>query len=106
MWYGQHGSIPRLHSALNHGHFDGLHLSLFSGGREFLRDYGFGRWVNVEPKFGGRYIPENNSYCKQTVAHNTVVVDGQSQNGGNSLEAETRWGEPHFFVTVIRPVRG
>jgi len=99
MWYGQHGSIPRLHSALNHGHFDGLHLSPFSGGREFLRDYGFGRWVNVEPKFGGRYIPENNSYCKQTVAHNTVVVDGQSQNGGNSLEAETRWGEPHFFVT-------
>ncbi|WP_047608375.1 heparinase II/III domain-containing protein [Rahnella aquatilis] len=99
MWYGQHGSIPRLHSALNHGHFDGLHLSLFSGGREFLRDYGFGRWVNVEPKFGGRYIPENNSYCKQTVAHNTVVVDGQSQNGGNSLEAEKRWGEAHFFVT-------
>ena len=99
MWFGQHGSIPRLHSALNHGHFDGLHLSLFSRGREFLRDYGFGRWVNVEPKFGGRYIPENNTYCKQTVAHNTVVVDGQSQNLGDSLEAEKRWGEPHFFVT-------
>ena len=99
MWYGQHGSIPRLHSALNHGHFDGLHLSLFSAGREFLRDYGFGRWVNVEPKFGGRYIPENNSYCKQTVAHNTVVVDGKSQNNDNSLEAEKRWGESHFFVT-------
>lgn len=99
MWYGQHGSIPRLHSALNHGHFDGLHLSLFNHGREFLRDYGFGRWVNVEPKFGGRYIPENNSYCKQTVAHNTVVVDGQSQHGGQSLEAEKRWGECHFFVT-------
>ncbi|MBU9845615.1 heparinase II/III domain-containing protein [Rahnella ecdela] len=99
LWYGQHGSIPRLHSALNHGHFDGLHLSLFSRGREFLRDYGFGRWVNIEPKFGGRYIPENNSYCKQTVAHNTVVVDGQSQNHGDSLEAEKRWGESHFFVT-------
>ncbi|CAM3591445.1 heparinase II/III family protein [Rahnella bruchi] len=99
LWYGQHGSIPRLHSALNHGHFDGLHLSLFSRGSEFLRDYGFGRWVNVEPKFGGRYIPENNSYCKQTVAHNTVVVDGLSQNKGDSLEAEKRWGEPHFFVT-------
>jgi hypothetical protein len=99
MWYGQHGSIPRLHSALNHGHFDGLHLSLFSHGREYLRDYGFGRWVNVEPKFGGRYIPENNTYCKQTVAHNTVVVDGQSQHGGNSLQAETRWGGSHFFVT-------
>jgi len=98
MWYGQHGSIPRLHSALNHGHFDGLHLSLFSNGRESLRDYGFGRWVNVEPKFGGRYIPENNSYCKQTVAHNTVVVDEQSQNLGQSAEAEKRWGERHFFA--------
>ncbi|MGV8925865.1 MAG: heparinase II/III domain-containing protein [Ewingella sp.] len=99
MWYGQHGSIPRLHSALNHGHFDGLHLSLFNNGRESLRDYGFGRWVNVEPKFGGRYIPENNSYCKQTVAHNTLVVDEQSQNQGQSSEAEKRWGERHFFVT-------
>lgn len=98
MWYGQHGSIPRLHSALNHGHFDGLHLSLFNHGRESLRDYGFGRWVNVEPKFGGRYIPENNTYCKQTVAHNTVVVDAQSQNQGQSREAEKRWGERHFFV--------
>ncbi len=106
MWYGQHGSIPRLHSALNHGHFDGLHLSLFNRGREYLRDYGFGRWVNVEPKFGGRYIPENNSYCKQTVAHNTVVVDGQSQNGGQSLAAEKRWGERHFFVTVHQAGQG
>ena len=98
LWYGQHGSIPQLHSALNHGHFDGLHLSLFNRGREFLRDYGFGRWVNVEPKFGGRYIPENNSYCKQTVAHNTVVVDEQSQNQGQSAQAETRWGKTHFFI--------
>src|SRR5471032_3650023 len=103
MWYGQHGSIPRMHSAVNHGHFDGLHLSLFNRGREFLRDYGFGRWVNVEPKFGGRYIPENNSYCKQTVAHNTVVVDEQSQNHGQSGEAEKRWGERHFFA-VNNPV--
>jgi len=99
LWYGQHGSIPRLHSALNHGHFDGLHLSLFSHGRETLRDYGFGRWVNVEPKFGGRYIAENNSYCKQTVAHNTLVVDQQSQNFGQSAEAEKRHGERHFFVS-------
>ncbi len=106
MYYGQHGSIPRLHSALNHGHFDGLHLSLFSRGREFLRDYGFGRWVNIEPKFGGRYIAENHSYCKQTVAHNTVVVDGQSQNNGDSLQAEQRFGEPHFFVTGNPAMQG
>lgn len=99
LWYGQHGSVPQLHSALNHGHFDGLHLSLFNRGREFLRDYGFGRWVNVEPKFGGRYIAENNTYCKQTVAHNTVVVDEQSQNEGQSAQAEKRWGKTHFFIS-------
>lgn len=99
LWYGQHGSIPQLHSALNHGHFDGLHLSLFNRGREYLRDYGFGRWVNIEPKFGGRYIAENNSYCKQTVAHNTVVVDQCSQNQGQSALAEQRAGESHFFIS-------
>ncbi|OON39894.1 chondroitin lyase [Izhakiella australiensis] len=99
MWFGQHGSIPQLHSALNHGHFDGLHLSWFCRGREVLRDYGFGRWVNIEPKFGGRYIAENNSYCKQSVAHNTVVVDEQTQNAASSLEAEKRWGECRWFVT-------
>ncbi|MFS1436749.1 heparinase II/III family protein [Shewanella sp. 10N.286.48.A6] len=98
LWYGQHGSDHKLHSALDHGHFDGLHLSLFNHGQEVTHDYGFGRWVNVEPKFGGRYIPENKSYCKQTVAHNTVVVDETSQNQGDTATAEARWGEPHFFV--------
>lgn len=98
MWFGQHGSDPDLHDALDHGHFDGLHLSFFNRGREVLHDYGFGRWVNVEPKFGGRYIPENDSYCKQTVAHNTVVVDECSQNGGDTLTAVRHWGQLHFFV--------
>ncbi|WP_394132206.1 heparinase II/III family protein [Shewanella maritima] len=98
LWYGQHGSDHKLHSALDHGHFDGLHLSLFNHGQEVTHDYGFGRWVNVEPKFGGRYIPENKSYAKQTVAHNTVVVDQQSQNAGDTATAEARWGEAHFFV--------
>ncbi|KAF7600764.1 MAG: chondroitin lyase [Candidatus Dactylopiibacterium carminicum] len=98
MWYGQHGSDHTLHDALDHGHFDGLHLSFFNRGREVLHDYGFGRWVNVEPKFGGRYIPENDSYCKQTIAHNTVVVDEASQNGGDTATATARWGEKHFFV--------
>lgn len=96
--FGQHGSDAKLHSALDHGHFDGLHLSLFNRGREYLRDYGFGRWVNVEPKFGGRYIPENDSYCKQTVAHNTVVVDERSQNQADTATAEQHWGLLHFIV--------
>lgn len=99
LWYGQHGSDHTLHSALDHGHFDGLHLGWFNRGQEVLKDYGFGRWVNVEPKFGGRYIPENKSYCKQTIAHNTVTVDQQSQNGGDTATAEKHWGDLAFFET-------
>ena len=99
LWFGQHGSDHKLHSALDHGHFDGLHLNVFNQGQEVLHDYGFGRWVNVEPKFGGRYIPENKSYCKQTIAHNTVVVDQTTQNKGDTATAEAKWGEKHFFVT-------
>ncbi|MGB7800777.1 heparinase II/III domain-containing protein [Buttiauxella sp.] len=99
LYWGGHGNIAGMHSALNHGHFDGLHLSLYNRGREFLRDYGFGRWVNIEPKFGGRYIPENNSYCKQTLAHNTVVVDEGCQHQFDKDQAALHHGETHFFIT-------
>ena len=98
LWYGQHGSDAKLHSALDHGHFDGLHLSLFNNNQEFTNDYGYGRWVNIEPKFGGRYIPENITYCKQTIAHNTVVVDGISQNQGSTAIAQQHNGEKHFTI--------
>jgi hypothetical protein len=97
LWFGQHGSDHKLHSALDHGHFDGLHLSLFNRNQEVLHDYGFCRFVNIEAKFGGRYLPENKSYAKQTFAHNTVVVDQSSQNGGDTSTAESRWGNKHFF---------
>ena len=98
LWYGQHGSDAKLHSALDHGHFDGLHLSLFNNNQEFINDYGYGRWVNIEPKFGGRYIPENKSYCKQTIAHNTVVIDQTSQNQGVTAIAQQHNGEKHFTL--------
>ncbi|MCV2402181.1 heparinase II/III family protein [Marinomonas sp. C2222] len=97
LWFGQHGSDHQYHAALDHGHYDGLHMSVFNRGHEVFQDYGFGRWVNVEPKFGGRYIPENKSYCKQTVAHNTVVVDQKTQNKFNTALAETKFGKKHFF---------
>jgi hypothetical protein len=60
-------------------------------------DYGFSRWINIEPKFGGRYLPENDSYAMQTVAHNTVVVDQTTQSGGREAADEAIWGERHFF---------
>lgn len=87
MAFGQHGSDPSLHSALDHGHFDGLHFGYHNGQHEVLTDYGFSRWVNIEPKFGGRYTPENRSYAKQSVAHNTLVVDETSHHGLETARA-------------------
>ena len=89
MKYGVHGE--------GHGHFDKLHFVFFDGGREVVPDYGFSRWINIEPKFGGRYLPENDSYAMQTVAHNTVVVDQTTQNRADFDAAEAMWGERHFF---------
>lgn len=60
---------------LGHGHFDKLTWQFYHQGQEIVSDYGAARFLNVEAKFGGRYLPENNSWAKQTVAHNTVVVD-------------------------------
>ncbi|MGB5446658.1 MAG: heparinase II/III family protein, partial [Psychromonas sp.] len=106
IWFGQHGSDHQYHSALDHGHYDGLNLSVFNRGHEVLHDYGYGRWVNVEPKFGGRYIPENKSYCKQTVAHNTVTVDQKTQNKFNTALAESKFGQKHFFVVDNPSLQG
>jgi hypothetical protein len=89
MKYGVHGE--------GHGHFDKLHFVLFDGGREVVPDYGFARWINIEPKFGGRYLPENNSYAMSTVAHNTVVVDERAQSGGKHETADEVTGARHFF---------
>ena len=89
MKYGVHGQ--------GHGHFDKLHFVFFDGGNEVIPDYGFSRWINIEPEFGGRYLPENDSYAKQTIAHNTVVVDSASQSNGVYKVDEARHGERHFF---------
>ncbi|GAB1620910.1 hypothetical protein AAOGI_09600 [Agarivorans albus] len=89
MNYGQHG--------MGHGHFDTLGISFFNRGQEVLKEYGFGRWVNVEPKFGGRYLDENKSYARQTVAHNAVAVDQACQNNFDVELADSKHGIPHFF---------
>ena len=62
--------------------------------------------LNVEPKFGGRYIPENKSYCKQTVAHNTVTVDQKTQNNFDTALAESKFGQKHFFVADDQSLQG
>ncbi|MEY2903572.1 MAG: hypothetical protein RLY89_2678, partial [Bacteroidota bacterium] len=73
---------------LSHGHFDKLNLNLFDGGNEILQDYGSARFVGVEQKYGGRYLPENGKYAVQTVAHNTLVVDETSHFKGEEKIAE------------------
>lgn len=69
---------------LGHGHFDKLGFLLYDAGQEIIRDYGAARFLNVEAKYGGHYLAENNSFAKQTIAHNALVVDETSHFGGDT----------------------
>ncbi len=75
---------------LGHGHFDKLNWQFYDKGAEIVSDYGAARFLNVEAKYGGRYLPENKTYAKQTIAHNTVVVDERSH-----FDANTKLGNQH-----------
>ena len=68
---------------LGHGHFDKMGILVYDAGHEILRDYGAARFLNIEAKYGGHYLPENNLYAKQTVAHNALVVDETSHFNGD-----------------------
>ncbi|WP_153914154.1 heparinase II/III domain-containing protein [Shewanella sp. TC10] len=98
MNYGQHG--------MGHGNFDTLGITYFNRGQEVLREYGFGRWVNVEPKFGGRYLDENKSYARQTIAHNLVTIDETCQNYFDVARADSIHGIPHFFTVDSDDIKG
>ncbi len=80
MKFTQHG--------MGHGHFDRLSYSLNYDGHEILQDYGAARYVNIHQKDGGGYLKENKTWAKQTIAHNTVVIDGQSQFEGKVKVAD------------------
>ncbi len=73
---------------LSHGHYDKLGMMLYDKGNEILTNYGSVRFIGVEQKYGGRYLPENKSYAGQTIAHNTIVVDETSHFGGKESVAE------------------
>lgn len=92
---------------LGHGHFDKLSWLFFNDGKEIVYDYGAARFLNVEAKYGGHYLAENNSYAKQTIAHNTLVVDETSHfNGvtevGNKFHPDVIFTEfdEHLQVSV------
>lgn len=74
---------------MGHGHFDRLSWLFYDNGREIITDYGAARFINVEAKDGGRYLAENETWAKQTVAHNTLVVDETSQFGARTEASES-----------------
>ena len=78
--------IKNTSQGLGHGHFDKMGLLVFDRGYEILRDYGASRFLNIEAKYGGHYLPENNLYAKQTIAHNALVVDQTSHFNGKTEE--------------------
>lgn len=80
-----------------HGHFDKLSWTFFDNGEEVVTDYGAARFLNVVTKGGGGYLPENESWAKQTIAHNTLVVNEASHFGGSRKVGDERWPEPIFF---------
>ena len=92
-----------------HGHFDRLNWLFFDNGNEVVSDYGSARFLNIEQKEGGRYLPENETWAKQTVAHNTLVVDQTSQFDSDASLADRYFPQVAQFqfdgtVVFIRAV--
>ncbi len=73
---------------LGHGHHDKLGLLYYDNGDEIVADYGAARFLNVEAKNGGRYLPENETWAKQTIAHNALVIDQTSHFRGDWREGQ------------------
>lgn len=87
---------------LGHGHFDRLNINLFDKGNEILQDYGSARFIGIEQKYGGRYLPENTAYAAQTIAHNTMVVDETSHFNGDS-ELGQKFHAQKLFSAISNP---
>lgn len=82
---------------MGHGHFDKLSYSLYDEGGEILQDYGAARWVNIDQKGGGCYLPENDTWAKQTIAHNTLVINEKSNYEGDIKIAENYHPDLYYF---------
>ena len=83
---------------LGHGHFDKLAFIFYDNGEEIIADYGAARFLNIEAKFGGHYLPENNAFAKQTITHNALVVDGGSHFTGKTSIGNKYHPTPGVFV--------
>jgi len=84
---------------MGHGHFDRLNINLFDKGNEILQDYGSARFIGIEQKYGGRYLPENAAFAAQTINHNTIVVDETSHFNGKTELGEKYHAQKIFSDT-------
>jgi len=82
---------------LSHGHYDKLSFSLYGKGNEIMQDYGLARFVNIGQKGGGNYLPENKTWAKQTIAHNTLVQNETSHFGGLYEVGSQNHSDLHFY---------
>ncbi|MEO1518317.1 MAG: heparinase II/III family protein [Bacteroidota bacterium] len=82
---------------MGHGHFDKLSYSLYDETGEIIQDYGAVRWVNIDQKGGGRYLLENNTFAKQSIGHNTLVINETSQYEGSVKKGEAHHPDLYFF---------
>ncbi len=82
---------------MGHGHFDKLSWQYYDNGYEIVSDYGAARFLNIEAKAGGRYLPENESWAKQSIAHNSLVVDEKSHFNGARRAADKLAPEQLYF---------
>jgi len=82
---------------LSHGHYDKLSFSLYGKETEIMQDYGMVRFVNIGQKGGGNYLPENTTWAKQTIAHNTLVQNETSHFEGKYEVGSQHHSELHFF---------
>jgi len=87
---------------LSHGHFDKLNINLYDKGNEILTDYGAARFISVEQKYGGRYLPESKAYAAQTIAHNTLVLDETSHFNGSENESG-KYHSNKLFSSIENP---
>lgn len=82
---------------LSHGHYDKLSFSLYEKGDEVLQDYGLVRFVNIGQKGGGNYLPENTTWAKHTIAHNTLVQNEESHFDADYLVGSQHHSDLHFY---------
>lgn len=87
---------------LSHGHYDKLSFMYYVNGDEMVQDYGLARFVNIEQKNGGGYLKENSTWAKQTIAHNTLVVDKKTQFNGRYKDASMHHADL-LFESINNP---